>query len=98
MACLRASGLAYLGAATAGGKAGAAVGSVADEEEPPGAVRREADPVGDVGAVALHVLVVAGEDQLEQLDELRRGQRLDRIAGEVRQIYISSGVPTSTWT
>ena len=46
--------------------------SVAGEEEEPAPVRRDADAEERVGAVGLHVLVVGGGEQREELDELLR--------------------------
>ena len=44
----------------------------------------DADAVEDVGAEGLHVLVVAGGDDLEQLDALRRRQLVERNGEEIR--------------
>ena len=55
------------------------------------AVRRDADAVEDVGAVGLHVLVVAGGDDLEQLDPLPRRQLVERHGEEIRpHIHVRS--------
>ena len=63
------------------------------------ALRRDADAVEDVGAEGLHVLVVAGGDDLEQFDPLRarRACRAECRRNTARH-RARAALPASRWT
>src|SRR5262245_10996200 len=57
--------------------------SVAGDEELPGAVRRDSEPVEGVGAELHHVLVVGAGDEAKELDLLLRRERGQRHADKI---------------